>query len=110
MPAPAAWFITFNVVCIAWVFFRAPNLGIAFDILGGIGLGGPSPLVTFPMVFLVVAAIGVQALPEGWWRRAEAWVVARPVPAQGIAFGLLIVVADATVGQQGVAPFIYFQF
>ena len=110
MPKFAAWFITFNVVCIAWVFFRAPNLATAFDILGGIGLSGPSPLVTFPMVFLVVAAIAVQALPEGWWRRAESWVVARPVAAQGVGFGLLIVVADAAVGQQGVAPFIYFQF
>ncbi len=83
---------------------------MAFDILGGIGFSGPSPLVTFSMVFLVVAAIAVQALPEGWWRRAEAWVVARPVAAQGIAFGALIVAADAAVGQQGVAPFIYFQF
>ena len=110
MPVVVAWFITFNVVCIAWVFFRAPNLGIAFDILGGIGFSGPSPLVTFPMVLLVVAAIAVQALPEGWWRRGEAWVVARPVAAQGIAFGALLVVADAAVGQQGVAPFIYFQF
>lgn len=110
MPVVLAWFITFNVVCIAWVFFRAPNLGIAFDILGGIGLSGPSPIVTFPMVLLVVAAIAVQALPEGWWRRGEAWVVARPVAAQGIAFGALLVTADAAVGQQGVAPFIYFQF
>jgi hypothetical protein len=110
MPAPLAWFITFNVVCVAWVFFRAPNLDVAFEILGGIGFSGPSPLVTFSMVFLVVAAIAVQALPHGWWRRAEAWVVARPVAAQGIAFGALIVAADAAVGQQGVAPFIYFQF
>ena len=110
LPAPVAWFVTFHVVCIAWVFFRAPNLDIAFEILGGIGLAGPSPLVTFSMVFLVVAAIAVQAFPSGWWRRAEAWVVARPVAAQGIAFGALLVVADAAVGQQGVAPFIYFQF
>ena len=42
MPVFVAWFVTFNVVCIAWVFFRAPNLGTAFDILGGIGLSGPS--------------------------------------------------------------------
>ena len=42
MPVVVAWFITFHVVCMAWVFFRAPNLGIAFDILGGIGFsGGP---------------------------------------------------------------------
>jgi alginate O-acetyltransferase complex protein AlgI len=110
MPVWAAWFVTFNVVCIAWVFFRAPNLDIAFEVLGGLGLSGPSPLVTLPMVFLVLVAIGVQALPAGWWRQAEAWIVARPVAAQGVAFGLVILLADAAVGQQGVAPFIYFQF
>jgi D-alanyl-lipoteichoic acid acyltransferase DltB (MBOAT superfamily) len=110
MPKPVAWFITFNVVCIAWVFFRSPNLSTAFDILGGIGLSGPSPLVTLPMVFLVAAAIAVQFFPQDMWRRAEAWLVARPVAFQGVAIGALIVAADAAVGQQGVAPFIYFQF
>jgi len=110
MPTWAAWFVTFNVVCVAWVFFRAPNLDIAFQVLGGLGLSGPSPLVTLPMVFLVLAAVGVQALPSGWWRQGEAWIVARPVAAQGVAFGLVILIADAAVGQQGVAPFIYFQF
>jgi hypothetical protein len=54
--------------------------------------------------------VAVQALPPGWWRQAEAWLVARPVAAQGLAVGALIVIGDAAVGQQGVAPFIYYQF
>jgi len=110
MPAWAAWLVTFHVVCVAWVFFRAPDLGTAFDVLGGLGLSGPSPLVTLPLVFLVVVAVAIQAVPPGWWRDAEAWLVARPVALQGLAAGAIIVVADAAVGQQGVAPFIYFQF
>jgi len=110
LPVWAAWLITFHVVCIAWVFFRAPDLATAFDVLRGIGLSGPSPLVTLPMVFLVVVAVAIQALPEGLWRSAEEWVVTRPVAVQGVGFGVLIVAADAAVGQQGVAPFIYFQF
>jgi hypothetical protein len=95
---------------VAWVFFRAPDLGTAFDVLGGLGLSGPSPLVTVPVVFLVVAAVAIQALPPGWWLEAEAWFVARPVVLQGIAVGAILVAADAAVGQQGVAPFIYFRF
>ncbi len=110
VPPWAAWLVTFHVVCIAWVFFRAPDLGTAFDLLGGLGLSGPAPLVTLPMVFLVVVAIAIQAVPPGWWRDAEAWFVARPVAVQGVAAGVVIVIADAAVGQQGVAPFIYFQF
>ena len=73
-------------------------------------VGGPSPLVTLPLVFLVVASVAIQAVPREWWRDAEAWLVARPVAVQGIAVGAVIVAADAAVGQQGVAPFIYYQF
>jgi D-alanyl-lipoteichoic acid acyltransferase DltB (MBOAT superfamily) len=110
LPAWAAWLVTFHVVCVAWVFFRAPDLDTAFGVLGGLGLSGPSPLVTLPLVFLAAAAVAIQAVPRGWWRDAEAWLVARPVAVQGLLVGALIVAADAAVGQQGVAPFIYYQF
>src|SRR5215216_630063 len=110
LPVWVAWLVTFHVVCVAWVFFRAPDLHTAFSVLGGLGLGGPSPLVTLPLVFLVIVAVAIQALPREWWRDAEAWLVARPVAVQGIAVGAVIVAADAAVGQQGVAPFIYYQF
>jgi hypothetical protein len=66
--------------------------------------------VTLPVVFLVIVSVAIQAVPRGWWRDAEAWLVARPVALQGIGLGAVLVVADAAVGQQGVAPFIYFQF
>jgi alginate O-acetyltransferase complex protein AlgI len=110
IPQLVGWLVTFNVVCLAWVFFRAPDLAIAFDVLGRVGAGGPSPLVTLPMVFLTLAAVAVQAIPPGWWRTSEAWLVARPAVAQGVALGFLVVAADAAVGEQGVAPFIYYRF
>src|SRR5688500_15682155 len=52
MPAWLAWLVTFHVVCLAWVFFRSPDLDTAFSMLGAAFAGGPSPLVTLPMVFL----------------------------------------------------------
>jgi D-alanyl-lipoteichoic acid acyltransferase DltB (MBOAT superfamily) len=110
LPGPIAWLVTFNVVCFAWVFFRAPDIGTAFEVLGRLGAGGPSPLVSATVVALTVAAVAVQALPRDWWRRAEAWLVVRPAVAQGVTLGLLVVAADAAVGQQGVAPFIYYRF
>jgi D-alanyl-lipoteichoic acid acyltransferase DltB (MBOAT superfamily) len=109
-PAWVAWAITFNVVCLAWVFFRAPDLGTAFEVLGRIGAPGPSPLVTPVLVALTAGAVAIQAVPRDLWRRAEEWFVVRPAVAQGFALGALVVIADAAVGQQGVAPFIYFQF
>ena len=36
--------------------------------------------------------------------------MARPVVVQGSLLGAIVVAADAAVGQEGVAPFIYFQF
>ena len=102
--------MTFHIVCVAWVFFRAPDLATAFDVLGGLGLAGPAPLVTLPLVLLVVVAVAIQAVPRDWWRDAEAWLVTRPIALQGVAVGALIVATDAAVGQQGVAPFIYYQF
>jgi len=110
MPFWLAWLITFHVVCLAWIFFRSPDLGTAFDMIGGLTAGGPSPLVTLPMVFLTLAAIAIQGVPSNFWERTEAWLVARPVAAQGIAVGVLLVAMDAAVGQEGVAPFIYYQF
>ena len=79
--------------------------------IGQVFAGGPSPLVTLPMVFLVVATVGAPGRAaatsgsgprRGWW--PARWSL------QGVAIGLLIVAADAAVGQEGVAPFIYFQF
>jgi alginate O-acetyltransferase complex protein AlgI len=110
VPAWLGWLVTFHVVCLAWVFFRAPDLGTAFEVLGRLGASGAAPLVTPVLVVLTLGAIAIQGAPPDFWRRAEAWFVARPVAAQGIALGALAVIADAAVGQQGVAPFIYFQF
>jgi D-alanyl-lipoteichoic acid acyltransferase DltB (MBOAT superfamily) len=110
VPAWVAWLITFHVVCLAWIFFRSPDLSTAFAMIGQVFAGGPSPLVTLPMVFLVVATIALQAVPGDFWQQAEAWLVARPVALQGLAIGLVLVAADAAVGQEGVAPFIYFRF
>ncbi len=78
--------------------------------LGQVFAGGPSPLVTPVLVALTAGAVAIQAVPRDFWQRAEEWFVARPVLLQGAALGALVVVADAAVGQQGVAPFIYFQF
>ena len=33
---PLQWFLTFHVVCLGWVFFRADSVGTAFDMIGGI--------------------------------------------------------------------------
>ena len=48
--------VTFNLVCLGWVFFRADSIGSAFEILGRLGAAGSTALVT-PIVLLTIAGM-----------------------------------------------------
>jgi alginate O-acetyltransferase complex protein AlgI len=104
---------TFHVVCFAWVFFRAPDLGTAFAVLGrlgSVGSGAPSPLVTPLMLTLIAVGLGTQLVPRGLAPRLRGAFVRLPTTAQGLALGGLVLVVAAAGGGRGVAPFIYFRF
>jgi D-alanyl-lipoteichoic acid acyltransferase DltB (MBOAT superfamily) len=104
------WLVTFNLVCLAWIFFRAENFGSAMEMIGQILFaGGTGPLVTGLVVFVVLAMLASQFVPIRLVYRVEDVFAATPliVHALALAGGLLII--DA-LGPEGVAPFIYFQF
>ena len=104
--------ITFNVVCLAFFFFRAPDLSSALTALGVLftGWGQPSPLVTPAVLLAIGVGIGVQYLPTVFWDRLQ-WRFSLVRPAvQGLLLGLGIVVFHALVPHTGIAPFIYFRF
>ncbi len=104
-----AWLLTFHLVCLGWVFFRAPSFGVATAVLGGL-LGGRSEVPLSPtvvvLVVLVLAAHQVGDRPRAWlshrWDRL-------PLPVHVGTFALVLVVLQV-FGPEGVAPFIYFQF
>jgi len=108
-----AWhrFVTFQVVCFAWIFFRSDSFGDAWDLIARLfsAWGEPSPLVTGGVVAAIAVGIGSQYLP----RRLPLALMARfsrlPIPAQAfvLSLGLLL---TSVLGPEGVAPFIYFQF
>ena len=109
----AARVVTFHVVCLAWVFFRAPDLGSAFAVLsrvtaspGGSGTG----LVTPTVVLLIASVLLLQGLPRGLGPRLRTVLAGLPAPALGVALGGLVLVVAAIGGGRGVAPFIYFRF
>jgi len=101
--------VTFNLVCLGWVFFRADSIASAFEILGRLGAAGTTALVT-PLVLLTIAAmLGVQYLPaDPTARLREGFGGLGPV-LQGGALALCLFVIT-TLGPQGVTPFIYFRF
>jgi alginate O-acetyltransferase complex protein AlgI len=103
--------VTLQVVCFAWIFFRADSFADAWDVIVRLftAWGEPSPLVTGGVLAAIAVGIGSQYLP----RRLPLVVMARfsrlPVPAQAAVLSVALLVTHA-MGPEGVAPFIYFQF
>ena len=110
LPVWAGRLLTFHVVCVAWVFFRADTIGSAGTVLLRLVTAwGPAPLVTVPVVLTIAAALAFQFVPRDAGQiLATAFSRLRPAWQGAVLAGVLLVV-DA-LGPQGVAPFIYFQF
>jgi D-alanyl-lipoteichoic acid acyltransferase DltB (MBOAT superfamily) len=104
------WAITFHIVCLGWVFFRAESFDAAFTLLWRLvtapGLGGA---VTPMLVAVIVVMIASQFVPTDWVDRAQV-VFSRTAPAvQALVLAVGLLLIDA-LGPEGVPPFIYFQF
>jgi alginate O-acetyltransferase complex protein AlgI len=102
---------TFALVCVGWVFFRADSMSTAFALLGRLVTGWTTPTdVVTPLVIGTIALmLALQYTPREpgllLQERISRW---RPVP-MGLA-GAAALFVISTLGPQGVAPFIYFQF
>ncbi|MBN9493630.1 MBOAT family protein [bacterium] len=114
-PSPAQifvqWFITFHVVCLAWVFFRAQSFTAAMDMLGRLftGLAEASPLVTPAVLLAIGVSLAAQFIPMRTVQRLWAAFSGMSPAMQGAALAVALVTINA-MGPRGVAPFIYFQF
>jgi alginate O-acetyltransferase complex protein AlgI len=110
LPKPVAWFVVFNIVCLAWIPFRAPDLDLAGAYYARLLDWGPATLWTAPIVIVTFLVIGLQLLPA---RPMDALRVRfeglHPV-ALGASMACVILLVAATVSSQGVPPFIYFSF
>ena len=112
----AAWIralrivLVFHFVCFCWIFFRAKDMSVAFDILQRLTVWAAEPqLVTTFMVGLLLLGLLMQGTPRNllpWLDRAyhamSPWAV-------GVLGGLLLLMIEV-FGGDGSAPFIYFQF
>ena len=101
---------TFSLVCFAWVFFRAADLGEAFAVLGGIAsLSGPAPDAA---ALWVTGLVGVAMLTIDLVTRRSRDPVAVLDRHPELAGGLLGLAAVGIIVSSGsdAVPFIYFQF
>jgi D-alanyl-lipoteichoic acid acyltransferase DltB (MBOAT superfamily) len=102
--------ITFHVVCLSWIFFRATSFHNAVDVLGRIfTIGGRHAHLHFWVVMTVVGALAVQVGPRGWGQRAQAQFSRWPLWGQSLSLATVLIAVDI-MGPTGVAPFIYFRF
>lgn len=107
--------ITFHVVCLAWVFFRAETFTTALSLLGRLVTGWTTAPALDPSVpiwwlpLAIVLPLAVQLVPGDVGERFMALFSRRGVAFQGLALAAFLMVVE-TLGPVGVAPFIYFQF
>ena len=74
------WLLTFHVVCLAWIFFRAETFGTAFEVLGGLVTGGGPHRSSRPLLVLVIDR---PCSPASSCRRAAVERVQAALPALG---------------------------
>jgi D-alanyl-lipoteichoic acid acyltransferase DltB (MBOAT superfamily) len=102
--------LVFHFVCFTWIFFRAPDLAGAIDVLSAFAnWTAPIQHLTPFLVGVVGLSLATHFLPPNFLDRLEAGFGRLPLPAQGLVAGFALIAIDA-FGPEGVAPFIYFQF
>lgn len=113
--APIRWrdvpavFVTFQLVCLSWIFFRADSFAQAFDYLKGIvtlraGSLDISDLGQVAIGLFAVVAIDVLQRNSGSHEVFQSW----PALARGVAYATLAIPVFIFAGAP--QPFIYFQF
>ena len=105
-----ATFVTFHVVCFAWIFFRASSFSQAARVIGGIvTLRSGSVNGTHVVLLLLAAAalffIDVKQRNAGYEYIFLDW----PAAARGVLYAAMVIPIVVFSGGTPV-PFIYFQF
>ena len=110
LPAWLKWALVFHVVVLAWIPFRAPDIGLAATFASRLADWGPATLWTLPVVGIVVIVIALQLVADKPLDILRVRFESLHPAALGASMATVIVLVTATVSSQGVPPFIYFQF
>jgi alginate O-acetyltransferase complex protein AlgI len=104
-------FVTFQFVCLGWVFFNASGLSDALAVLGRAlsGWGRPSPLVTPLLALVIVGTLVSQFVPTVRVERLQS-IFSRQHAAVQVGVLSMLLLGITTFGPVGVAPFIYYRF
>ncbi|HRO33926.1 MAG TPA: MBOAT family protein [Brevundimonas sp.] len=109
IPSLVGVLVTFHIVCLGWILFRAETFDLAVAMVQGLGRFGAVTVLTPFLLVLIVGGLAMHWLPP---RAVEGLTLKlKPAPSLtlGVLIGLAILLIEA-VRPDGVAPFIYFQF
>jgi alginate O-acetyltransferase complex protein AlgI len=110
LPAVLGVVVTFHVVCLGWIFFRAQTFGDAVAFLRGFFANPGSVSILTPLdLALIVVGLAMQASPSRLLERCASVLRRLPAPAAGVALAAAVLVVDG-LRPGGVPAFIYFQF
>ena len=101
-------FVTFQLVCLAWIFFRADSLSSAIGILSSIGtLKSGTPFMPIGVTILLTVSVGLHFIKARF--PVYEFFMSLPYPVRYFAYSVgifLLFFNKTSVSSQ----FIYFQF
>jgi alginate O-acetyltransferase complex protein AlgI len=109
----SAWIrriVIFHVVCLSWIFFRAPSLTGAGRLLRGLGRWTWRPEFTTAFVFLAVFSVLLFALDLLIESRGEEYVFEMSGAPLRVAYAMALVALIVCFSANQLNAFIYFQF
>lgn len=110
IPVPIAILITFHIVLLGWIFFRAESFDAAIAYLGGIGRGNWANSVVTPLAAgLILLGMVMHFTPRHMMQAMALRLRSANALLLGVGTGAAILLIDA-MRFEGVAPFIYYQF
>jgi D-alanyl-lipoteichoic acid acyltransferase DltB (MBOAT superfamily) len=104
------WFLTFQFVSIAWVFFRAPSSDAWSTYFATLFVDGSwtTTMTPFVAAIFVLGALS-HIIPPRWFETLEARYDDAPLRVK-VLVPFVVIFLIAVAAPSGIAPFIYFQF
>jgi alginate O-acetyltransferase complex protein AlgI len=103
-------FITFNFVCLTWIFFRSPDVATAFAILGRLGSMTFSVAnISLPMIAVMLIGVALHAVPPKWFDSTVEIFGRAPFVLQGAGLATVVLLIELLSGR-GSTSFVYSNF
>ena len=111
--SPSAWLariVIFHLVCLTWIFFRAPSIGDAVTFLGGLRSFVWLPEYGIALRFLAMFAIPLFVVDLFNEFRQEEYLFEKTPELRRVAIGMCFMAALTMLAANQLNAFIYFRF